>query len=333
MSTHTMALLTALALAASASAQTILYETPFDDIDGWTVSGTALHWNADATPASFPQGPFHSPPFSLNCNDGTSHHWSFDCNIDSPPIALPATVQNLTLEFWCAIGLEEDDCDYEARHVKISNDGFQTLLSDTCLRWSDCMGNFGPWHKHTLPLLSGWGTVQIRFYFDTKDFLWGNAGPGWFVDDLVVRQDCAPSVPYCLPKLNSAGCFPSISTTGSPSWSGQGAAFLVKSADTLNQHPGLLLWSQGAASIPFAGGTLCLASPLNRTTGQGSGGGPNPPLDCSGSFSFHFSPALLQMHALVPGTVVHAQYWSRDTGYAAPENVGLTAGLRFTVCE
>jgi hypothetical protein len=76
-----------------------------------------------------------------------------------------------------------------------------------------------------------------------------------------------------------------------------------------------------------------LGSPLNRTSGQGSGGGPNPPADCSGTYSFHFTPALMQTHALVPGSVVHVQYWSRDTGYAPPENVGLTAGLRFTVCE
>jgi hypothetical protein len=328
----TKTLLAALTLTASAAAQTILYETPFDDIVGWTESGAALHWEADATPASFLQGPFHSAPSSLNCNDGTSHHWSFDCNIDSPPIALPATVQNLTLEFWCAIGLEEDDCVYEARHVKISNDGFQTLLADTCLRWSDCGGNFSPWHKHTLPLSSGWGTVQIRFFFDTKDLLWGNAGPGWFVDDLVVRQECAPSVPYCVAKLNSADCAPEIASTGTPSISGQGDDFLVQASNVLNQHPGLLIWGQSSVSIPFGGGSLCI-SPVNRTGGQASGGSPYPPADCSGTYSFHFSPALLQTHALVPGTVVFVQYWSRDSGFAAPNNIGLTAGLRFTVCE
>jgi hypothetical protein len=326
-------ILAVLTLAAAASAQTVLYQTQFDDLGGWTVGGSNLHWNADNTPQTFSQGPFHSAPNSLNCNDGSTHHWSIDCSVDSPPIALPSTTNVLSLSFWCAIGIEEDDCTYEARHVKISNDGFQTLLSDTCLRWGDCGGNFSPWHQHTLPLSPGWGTVQVRFYFDTKDFLWGNAGPGWFVDDFVVQSECAPSVPYCVPKMNSAGCFPTIFTTGSPSYTGQGADFLVQSASTLNQHPGILIWSLGAASIPFGGGTLCLAPQVNRTPGQGSGGSPFPPTDCSGSYSFHFTPALMQANGLVPGTVVFAQYWSRDTGYSAPDNIGLSFALRFTVCE
>ena len=83
---------------------------------------------------------------------------------------------------------------------------------------------------------------------------------------------------------------------------------------------------------------LCLASPVLRSLGQGSGGSLPPAIDCSGAYAFDMNafaagalggfpdPALS-----VPGTLVHAQYWSRDQGFAPPQNIGLTAGLQYTV--
>jgi hypothetical protein len=33
------------------------------------------------------------------------------------------------------------------------------------------------------------------------------------------------------------------------------------------------------------------------------------------------------------GDTIYAQYWSRDPGFAPPNNYGLTDGLKFTVCK
>jgi hypothetical protein len=36
-------------------------------------------------------------------------------------------------------------------------------------------------------------------------------------------------------------------------------------------------------------------------------------------------------HSLGAGQTLYAQYWSRDPGFAAPNNVGLTDGIRFSL--
>ena len=45
-----------------------------------------------------------------------------------------------------------------------------------------------------------------------------------------------------------------------------------------------------------------------------------------------FDGAYMSANALSAGTSLYAQYWSRDTGYAAPNNVGLTDAVGFTIC-
>ncbi len=142
---------------------------------------------------------------------------------------------------------------------------------------------------------------------------------------------------YCTAKVNSLGCLPAISASGVASSSG-GSGFDVACANVLNNKPGLLLYGvDGPASSPFQGGTLCVAGPIKRSPAVGSGGNP-PPSDCSGQYSIDMNafavgalggaplPALT-----IPGTLVHTQWWGRDSGFPAPNNTSLSDGLSYTV--
>ena len=123
---------------------------------------------------------------------------------------------------------------------------------------------------------------------------------------------------------------PVIGASGAPSVAGTDAFFLT-AEQVLNGQFGMFLWSFAAGSQPFAGGTLCLSGGIHRTPVQRSGGN-TPPLDCSGSYSFHFSQAYMASQGLTAGTTLFGQYWSRDRGFLPPDNIGLTGGIRFTLC-
>ncbi len=134
---------------------------------------------------------------------------------------------------------------------------------------------------------------------------------------------------YCTAKVNSLACLPSIGYAGAATISGPDD-FYVTTAGVLNEKAGIMIWSHGPDNRPFMGGTLCVAPPIIRTPVQGSGGNPPPP-DCSGSYSFHFSQAYMAGKSIVAGMRLFAQYWSRDPGFAPPDDVGLTDGLEFVV--
>lgn len=141
---------------------------------------------------------------------------------------------------------------------------------------------------------------------------------------------------YCTAKANSLGCTPTISFTGSPSAAGS-HAFSIRATNLRNGLPGLLLYSAaGRATLPFGGGTLCVSGPLHRSPSLSTGGNPPPAADCSGVL-------LMDMNAFragqlggnpraflsVPGVVVDAQYWARDPGFPAPNNVQLSNAIEF----
>jgi hypothetical protein len=161
-------------------------------------------------------------------------------------------------------------------------------------------------------------------------------------NESVARVDGPCSNPpnsYCTAKLNSLGCLPAISASGTPSASAA-SGFAISGANVRNLKPGLLLYSLGGpAAIPFQNGTLCLASPIKRTPGVNSGGNPSGN-DCSGNFVIDFNafasgslgghphPALR-----IPGSVVDTQWWGRDQGFPPPNNSTLSDGLHFVMCN
>jgi hypothetical protein len=100
----------------------------------------------------------------------------------------------------------------------------------------------------------------------------------------------------------------------------------------------LIYGTTGAASIPFAGGTRCVAAPIRRTPLRMSGGTALPASDCSGAYALDWN-AFAHGQAggnpdpilLVPGTTIWVQAWGRDPGFAPPNDVSLSNGLRFVV--
>lgn len=147
----------------------------------------------------------------------------------------------------------------------------------------------------------------------------------------VVLMSCPVPATYCTGKLNSVGCLPSMASSGVMSLSVGNDDFHAYSQSSLNNTNGMLLWSVGPNAVPFFGGTLCVAPPIMRTGLQNSGGSATG-IDCTGSFSFHFSRAYASSVGVTPGERIYCQYWSRDPGYSPPNNVSLTNGLSFTVC-
>ena len=136
---------------------------------------------------------------------------------------------------------------------------------------------------------------------------------------------------FCTAKLNSLTCLPSIGASGSAS-AAQAQPFNVTAQKVMNNKNGLFFYGlNGAAALPFQGGTLCVFPPLKRTTIMNSLGNVGPD-DCSGFYSFDFNAWMQGGNDvnLVVGREVNGQYWSRDPG--STFGVGLTNGVRFVIC-
>ncbi|MCY3002650.1 MAG: FG-GAP-like repeat-containing protein [Planctomycetota bacterium] len=182
----------------------------------------------------------------------------------------------------------------------------------------------------------GDGLAGAVFDFDADGFkefaLAGSLSDAGGTDSGVLRAyrlfPLAPSI-YCQGKINSLGCTPAIGFNGTPSES-SGAAFVISASSVINQKNGLLFYSQSPTSVPFQGGTKCVATPNLRTASQSSGGSATG-TDCSGAFSLDFSAWMASGvdPSLVAGAEVFAQFWSRDP--ASPSHTSLSNALRFVI--
>ena len=159
-----------------------------------------------------------------------------------------------------------------------------------------------------------------------------NGPSGDVLGKLVSPPAIQPPASYCTSKVNSSGCTPLVTWSGTPQVGNPGP-FTVGAINVLNNKTGLLFYSSiGAQALTFQGGYLCGKAPIQRTALQSSMGNP-PPNDCSGSYSFDFNAYIAtgQDPALVAGRTVWAQNWSRDPGFPPPDNTGLTNAVAFTI--
>jgi hypothetical protein len=134
---------------------------------------------------------------------------------------------------------------------------------------------------------------------------------------------------YCTAEIDSAGCIPAIGFAGTCPGTSANTPFLVNASGVQNNKNGILMYGGSAASIPFAGGTRCIA-PIRRTPVQNSGGNVGV-VDCSGSFSFDMN-ALVQAGTsplVLPGATVYTQYMYRDPQGSG--GLGLSDAGQFTV--
>lgn len=144
-------------------------------------------------------------------------------------------------------------------------------------------------------------------------------------------EPCGSWATYCTAKVNSQGCTPTLSASGSPSVSPLAGPFQVRVQDLLNNMNGLLFYGYAQQISPFQNGYLCVAAPVVRTGAQNAGGSASG-VDCTGKMTFDFN-AYVQSGVdplLVVGATVFAQYWTRDP--ADPFGSNLSAGICFTLC-
>ncbi len=166
-----------------------------------------------------------------------------------------------------------------------------------------------PWYFHIRPYDNA-GNGQNQFHF----------GP------IYITPSTATT--YCTGKTNSLGCVPAINAVGSPSKSA--GNLTIGCTNVLNQKNGLMFFGFAPLNSPFQGGTLCVASPTIRTASQNSGGSATGS-NCSGSYSFTFSTAQMNLFGIDPGETVYCQYWMRDPQSAS--TTGLSNAAQFTVCN
>ncbi|MCE9593547.1 MAG: integrin alpha [Planctomycetes bacterium] len=150
------------------------------------------------------------------------------------------------------------------------------------------------------------------------------AGAGQTSSALFLGRDHAPVV-YCTAKTSSKGCVPiSTATHGVGASIGQGIT--VSATAVPKKKNAILFWSVSSGQQPFAGGWMCVGAPKFAAKVLHTGGSAG---DCSGSLAYTFTSAQAVAHSLQPGATVHTQFWIRDQGFAAPQNLALSAGVQF----
>jgi len=134
-------------------------------------------------------------------------------------------------------------------------------------------------------------------------------------------------VTYCTGKTNSQGCVPQMAWSGQPTFTGPDD-FVVSVTDVLPGKNGVFFFGvNGAAVIPFIGGTLCAQPPLKRGIPQQATSGNG----CVGTLSHLFGQADMMAAGLDPGELAHGQFWLRDPDHPDGTGAGLSNGIEVQI--
>jgi len=312
-----------------ASAQTVVFRDDFENgLAQWTAESL---WHAESVTsacglqvAPFPSGDgcarFGQLTQSCNYYGDPVGNLTMASSVHIPGNALTARLTYMTYEETECNG---GNCGWDERFVLISDDAGQTWNP---IGWG---GVESTWLLKSIDLSAYIGSdVLIAFRFDAVDN-WENQHLGWFVDDVTIEYGQATS--YCTGKVNSAGCTPTLSYSGRPSVSETADPFTVTASSLVNRTSSKLLASHFPNFTPFHGGILCVGSPAARTTVLNSGGSPLGVVDCSGSYTFSFTPTFYAQKSFLAGETIHVQFSGRDPGFPPPGNHSFSAGMWVTL--
>lgn len=192
-----------------------------------------------------------------------------------------------------------------------------------------CDPTYGRYHAF-LPT----GTTQVKFsapgYASQQFPINATSSSSQSLEVQLVKDTNATF--YCTAKVNSIGCTPYMDADGNASASA-GSGFTLSAYNVLNKKAGLLFYSTvGANGTAFQGGHLCAKLPIVRTLVQNSNGSATGN-DCTGAFALDFNAHIAGATDpnLIAGANVWSQYWSRDPGFAVPNNTNLTNAATFTI--
>ncbi len=172
------------------------------------------------------------------------------------------------------------------------------------------------WTQETPPGGGGTNFRDLAFFAEDQGWVVGAWAPGIWKREPGGGCQVAN---YCQAKTNSLGGLAVLSGVGAPS-AAQGS-FGVMVTGAVPKRLAILIDGQaGGASVPFFGGTLCVAQPFKRDTVQ--------VLDGAGSTTF-----TLTVDNSMVGATHWYQVWYRDSGHPDGTGVALSDGLRVTFCQ